>query len=273
MIKSKLSCCIVTLFLCACTSKTSIIFHEIEPISVDQKVNTCTFVKSVDGEVISAFNYDGNQIVIENKVIKCPSVDTSKMGKQTITFYYDDKEYTLQIEVVDNQPPIFDKEVNAIELELFGNEKMILDYFLAEDHDKKITWKLEGDINYDKVGVYPIKVIVSDSSDNKNEKEVVVTVKEKQEVKKEETQDPNKVPVLPDLPPKDEGTTNSNSVTQVTAVSKTFLFSDGYDYSTCYEASVNYAKSMIAQKKANGYECNPIRNEREEYIGYKVIFK
>ena len=71
---------------------------------------------------------------------------------------------------------------------------------------------------------------------------------------------------------KQESSEPTKTEIHLTAENRRFLFSDGYDYESSYQAAVTYAQQMIKEHKANGYNCNPIRNDRQEYVGYEVVF-
>lgn len=279
-----LSILVLLLFGCT-TQKSKIEFIENNKIEAGSSFNTCTLVKSVNDIEITKFHMDGNRIILdEDNTVICPSVDTAKLGNQTINFLINDKNYSYTIDVVDKTAPIIKYKEEKIEVQQGCTREDFFKKLEIRDSYSEFKTDIKGELNFDVPDIYNVEIIVEDSAGNKVKKKISVLVK-KREDKRTQTKEYDKKTDATDEKEKQsissQESDSSYSSEQKeqdnfeneSIENKTFLFSEGYDYNTCYEKAVEYAESMINSGKVKGYTCIPIRNERQEYIGYEVVFK
>lgn len=84
----------------------------------------------------------------------------------------------INIQSVDKKAPVFVDYVEEIELEK-GNcgEEDILDRFKASDMSGLLEYYIVGDINFNAIGDYSIKVACCDASSNTSIREVLVKIR------------------------------------------------------------------------------------------------
>lgn len=127
---------------------------------------------------------------IKDKVKVKSNVDTSKFGKYTVTYTLEYKYLFIKKKLIRN---VYVKDLVSPELNinsddhiyLYLNENFELPTFSANDNiDGDITDKVKVNSNIDitKIGKYNITYSVSDSSNNVTEKNIEVTVDEKQKL-------------------------------------------------------------------------------------------
>lgn len=249
---------------------------------MDSDVNTCSLVESVNGKKVTKFDWDGDRIVVEDDAIVCPVLDTHEMGKKTLIFTYRNGEYPLEINIIDDIKPVMGYKSNELILNISDSEKDLLQKLdISDEHSAIEKLFVEGKINYDQEGKYPVKIHAEDESGNVLEKEITVIIQKEEKTEKQKETKPNEetgnhqqkyTEQQNDVPPQQNQGNGQNHQNAAAAENKMFLFSEGYDYDSCYQAGISYAKEMVAQGKANGYTCTPIKDGKE-YIGYQVIFK
>lgn len=277
---------IILLFSClcilfGCSSEQELEFVKDQKIEAGIKFNSCTLIKSVNGRKITKFDMDGNRIVVGNDTITCPYIDTSKVGEQTVEFKFNDKSYHYTIEVCDMTAPVIQFNEDQMDIPKGSTNEELIKHLEISDLYSEFKVEIEGILNLNEAGEYSVEVVVKDSEGNEAKKSLTVKVIE---IKKEEVppkqidkKDKDKTNSLPSSSnqtnEKNTETKKPDSEYHATVQNKTFLFSDGYDYNSSYEAAVQYAESMMRQGKAKGYNCVPMRNDKQEYIGYQVIFK
>ncbi len=111
-------------------------------------------------------------------------LDTDSLGEKEITINYKNsngwkKKYTYKYNVKDTTSPIFSIPKNTY-IEVNADVNSILNKIFAGDNcDRKIDFTIEGDYNVSTVGNYDIKVIATDDSNNKTEKETTLHVYER----------------------------------------------------------------------------------------------
>ncbi len=288
MINSKIHVLILIAFLlsgCA-ANRCEIEFVTNTRIEAGIDYNACELVRSVNGKEITKFNLDGDRIIIDNDTVICPIVDTTVLGAKKVEFKYLDEIYEVTITVLDVTPPIFGIDKSVLKVQKGMNQKELIGFLNVHDDYSDFSISLEGNLDLNKLGEYDIKAIAKDDAGNCSEKSIHVIVEESanESTKREEKSINATAPV--NLPSNENNVNNNKPPLQndvddntsqekkhLIAENRTFLFSEGYDYQTCYDAAISYAEEMIAQNKANGYDCTPIRNEQQEYIGYQVVFK
>ena len=120
-------------------------------------------------DLISESNVDLNDIVL----------DTSKLGKNEITFDYKYRNHKftdkVTYEVVDTEKPHIFGGVNKT-VELNYDKNLCNLVIMIDNYDRNLTCEIEGDYNLNKVGVYRIKLNVTDASGNKNNHNITLNV-------------------------------------------------------------------------------------------------
>ena len=112
-----------------------------------------------------------------------PTIDTSKVGKQTIHFEYTTDEgypvtYDVEIEVVDVTPPIIFQSKNKTVYT--GSEDTIAkSLFCGDNYDPHPKCTLEGEYDLNTPGQYEVTFVGEDSSGNKATNTFTLTVKNK----------------------------------------------------------------------------------------------
>lgn len=270
----------ILILLCGCSSDNDEIkFSEIRTIQVGSEFNSCTLVEKVGDKEITKFDYDGNRILVNDKdAVTCPIIDTSKIGKREIRFKYKEKTYKVEIEIIDNQPPVISCKDKEIHISPNETEKELLNYIEINDNDEDTVVTFSG-IEFGKAGKYTVEVKAVDSSGNESKLQcdvIIEEIKESHDVVEPHENDP---PVKNETESagqsstkKPEHTETKEQPIKVKAENRRFLFSEGYDYTSCYNAALSYAKEVMANGLANGYTCEPIKAGKE-YIGYEVVFK
>lgn len=270
----------ILILLCGCSSDNDEIkFSENRTIQVGSEFNSCTLVEKVGDKEITKFDYDGNRILVNDRdAVTCPVVDTSKTGKREIRFKFKDKIYKIEVEIVDKTAPVINCKEKEIHISINETEKEILNYIEVVDYDEDIVVTVSG-IEYGKAGKYTIEVKAMDSSGNVSKLQCDVIIEEIKESHDDAEPHENDPPVKNEIESagqsstkKPEHTETKEQPIKVKAENRRFLFSEGYDYTSCYNAALSYAKEAMANGLANGYTCEPIKNGKE-YIGYEVVFK
>ena len=152
--------------------------------------------KDIDEGILIALNdnlvYEVNSEVKINSIIQSIEngilvdeeelLDTTKIGKQEVKIKVltdDNKEedYTFYVEIVDTQKPTI--ECNDVITITKGQEINLLDNIVAKDnYDEELKIEIEGEYDVNTASEYNLKFVVTDSSDNKSEKEFKLVVQE-----------------------------------------------------------------------------------------------
>lgn len=144
------------------------------------KVN---LIDSLEVEVYSKIRLKDFIQNINGKIDKNFTIDTSTLGTKKISFYYTNEEnikvpYEFKIKVVDKTPPIISMyDTYYMTLGYEGNLEKEL--FCGDNYDDHPTCKIEGEINPNIVGSYPVTYHAIDSSHNEIFHHFTVHVTEK----------------------------------------------------------------------------------------------
>lgn len=269
----------ILILLCGCSSENDIIkFSDDRKIQLGSEFNSCTLVEKVGDKEITKFDYDGNRILVDDEdAVTCPAVDASKIGKREIRFKFKDKTYMIEVEIIDKMPPVISCKEKEIYLDTDKIETDFLGHIDVSDGDDQTVITVSG-IEYGKSGTYTAEVKATDSSGNASKMQITVIIEEIKEADKDVETTKKDPPVKNETDqPKQPSLDKTkeiieNDPVKIKAENRRFLFSEGYDYVSCYEAALSYAKAAMSNGMANGYTCEPIKNGKE-YIGYIVIFK
>lgn len=105
-------------------------------------------------------------------------IDTEKLGKQEVEYKVNDEVKKIIVNVKDTTPPYIGlrEYYNHIIDTNFTFEK---DVICADNYDKNITCNIIGDYDISVLGENKLKVVATDSSNNKTEKDFILRVIEK----------------------------------------------------------------------------------------------
>ncbi len=270
MIKRIILLIIISFFIVGC-SKQPTITHSIEfekdvVIEYGDKVDSTQYIVSVDNITANSNNKEGNKLYISTFYVECPDIDSSKLGKQNLIYNIGKEEYSLTVTVKDTQPPKIILEKDNYEIEE-GKKISLLDIrFSITDNctplkDIKLELQERDSKTY---------LVATDSSKNKSEKVINISVKKKKENNSQ--------------PSNGDGSNNSSSGQQGNKDSKSssqkknessgaqntvkngekFYFKDGYDEGDCVSSLSKSGKSGT---------CVPIKDkEGKLFIGYQILF-
>ncbi len=115
---------------------------------------------------------DGDDILNSLDVAISHDIQIDRIGSYHIFYHLTDDQghevnETLEIEVIDNVKPIITKKEDLV-FPVFSPELFIASYFLVTDNydEDVLDIQIETDIDYDKIGLYPIIVTAEDTSGN-----------------------------------------------------------------------------------------------------------
>lgn len=129
---------------------------------INSKAMASDYIENIDG----------------GKLKKDVQIDTSKLGKKkcklVLIIKGEEKNYDFEVIVVDTKAPIIsmESEVNV----LLGNTSKIEDMAKVSDNSGKFKTELKGSYDAKKAGSYKLRLIATDNSGNKAEKEIKVNV-------------------------------------------------------------------------------------------------
>lgn len=118
-------------------------------------------------------------------ISKDKNISTKKLGSNKVTIKYKYKrkrreyKYDITYKVIDTTKPIFLSADENITM-LKGEEKDFCEKInIADNYDNDVKCNIEGNIDINTVGKYNLKYVITDNSDNKDEKDFTVNVVEK----------------------------------------------------------------------------------------------
>ena len=129
---------------------------------INSKAMASDYIENIDG----------------GKLKKDIQIDTSKLGKKkcklVLIIKGEEKNYDFEVKVVDTKAPTINMEgeVNV----LLGNTSKIEDMAKVSDNSGKFKTQLKGNYDAKKAGSYKLRLIATDNSGNKAEKEIKVNV-------------------------------------------------------------------------------------------------
>ena len=134
-------------------------------------------------EVFSDFNYFS---LIENKNVDILSsdekVNTETTGTKTkrISVKYDKKKYfiNMNVNVIDVTKPVLLSYSSNVTTTLMNVTYPCDKALYIDDYDNKPSCVISGDVSYDTVGTYPVKMTISDAGGNSVEKDINIKVVE-----------------------------------------------------------------------------------------------
>ena len=145
--------------------KTNIELYDDLNLEINSEVYLLSLIKRVDN----------GELLTENI-----RVDTSTLGEQQINIKYinefgNEEEYNFEVNIVDTTKPIieFESELSTT----IGNEINLLERVQVSDNSlEELSVNVSGDYNFNVVGTYNLKYVVTDSSGNTTEEEFILKV-------------------------------------------------------------------------------------------------
>lgn len=128
---------------------------------------------------------------IDGKVITNKTLNTEKLGKQEISFIYEnekkkEKRGVFTIDVVDEEKPLVWLS-GSYSARVGSNLNLEEEIFCADNYDSNPTCKVEGDYDLNTAGTYNLTYVATDSSNNEERINFILNVYEPSNV--EETND------------------------------------------------------------------------------------
>lgn len=162
-------------------TETYITFDNEQVFEYSRDFDVCQLVEEVDGYTKESFVYDVGKILLPNeKMVMCNS---SKKPLELDTFEYAFKyrgnEEYKKITFIDTTPPTFNKIKKEYVVEK-GNEYFNLNNIISVSDNYTNDFELffNGEYDINKVGKYPMEVVVFDSSFNKATYNFTIIIKD-----------------------------------------------------------------------------------------------
>lgn len=157
-----------------------------ETIRVNETINACAFVKSVDGIQVEPGMQQGDQIVADGKIIiGCSSSLTlSELGDYLLEYQINERQTEgVTVKVIDDLAPEIKVSQKEYEVEE-GNEYFDIanEVSFSDNYDKEFLHSIDHDIDISKPGDYRVSIYARDSSGNETRKSVLVKVVEKEKI-------------------------------------------------------------------------------------------
>lgn len=178
---------LLLLLLSGCQRKRHELLVEApETIRVNETINACALVKSVDGIKIEPGMQQGDQIVVDDRiVIGCNSSMTpDELGDYLLEYQINERQTeSVTVRVIDDVAPEIKARQDSYEVEE-GNEYFNIanEVFFSDNYDKEFLHSIDHDIDIDKPGDYKVSIYAKDSSGNEARKSLLVRVVEKEKV-------------------------------------------------------------------------------------------
>ena len=168
-----------TMMLYGCVVTGHTIEFTGDKVQVNEAIDACLFIKSVDGIEITDDMRESNRIVLDDGVLECSPLKNNQLGNLEISYSYDNQVYKYTVMVVDEEAPVINV-LDEYEVEV-GNEYFDLEnrVVFSDNYDKEMSKDIQGDFDINTPGTYDLKAIATDSSGNTTEKEFRVIVIEK----------------------------------------------------------------------------------------------
>lgn len=175
------------LLLSGCQSRRhELLIETPETISVNETINACAFVKSVDGIQVEPEMQQGDQIIVNDRIIiGCSSSLTpSELGDYLLDYQINERQTeAVTVKVIDDLAPEIKVSQEEYEVEE-GNEYFNIsnEVSFSDNYDKEFLHSIDHDIDISKPGDYRVSIYARDSSGNETRKSVLVKVVEKEKI-------------------------------------------------------------------------------------------
>lgn len=247
---------------------------------------------------------DGRKLTVGNLIVRWKgSFTTERTGIYAVTFtsnMSEDTDITKSITVADISAPkivIPNRKVSVSLDELKALNPQNL-FYVKDNSDDDISISADYEKSPSSSGDYPMKITAIDASGNAGKAKMTLHVSVPEQPKPAESQ-PRQDPQSKE-PQTTQGQTGtggrqtdrkrdeaqsgndaSGSTPQpsvqkkdrkATAQPRTFAFREGSDMNATYQEAMAYARSMLSQGSASGYDIAPVQGSDGVYTGYRVTF-
>ena len=267
----------------------SLVFEDDIIIEYGEDVDSSKFLKRVDSFLINDSMREKGKINVSNITIKCPKLDTKKIGKFELVYKIDNEVYRTAICIKDTNKPVI--ELAKEKLTLTIDDKLDLSKAVknvSDPIDGKLKYSekvVEKDGYYfvtDKVDTkkartYKAQVIEIDKNGNKSIAEVDIEIKKKKVNKSTNKKHPVQKPSTDNNVNKqdkvdqedviDKQNIRPNSDADI-SVTKDYLFDDGYTIDTAPRQC-----QIDLESSGRSGSCTPIQDENGIYKGMRLILK
>ena len=159
----------IILFIKFITTKKS-------PFQLKLNIESIEYGEEFNKDMIKSLMYNGKDIKDTSEY----EFKYEKLGKNDLIIKYDNKTYTIKIDVIDSKKPEIELEGDTVYL-ILNDEYKELGYKATDNYDGEITDKveIENKVDNKKIGEYKIIYKVKDTSSNETIKERKVIVTDK----------------------------------------------------------------------------------------------
>lgn len=143
---------------------------------------------------------------------------------------------------------------------------------IEDNLDQSPTYKIEGKVNIEQIGEYPVTIVAKDDSGNINIKKITIFVSKKEETIKDSKNEIDEMPNKTKIP--NAGTNNQSSITPKPATpleNKFFPFREGVSRDVVYQECMNYIATQLANSSGIGY-CIVVDDNNGIHIGYQAQY-
>lgn len=231
------------------------------------EIDVCQYIEKIDDTKIRNFNRSANKIDEGKYHVACPVSKINKLGKQEVTISINNVDVVLNFQVVDTTPPEIQIEKENLTVEenneFFDLKKLIT---IKDSYDSKPVIGFTGEYDLSTPGKYNVGISAKDSNDNKSKKEVSIVVAEKEVKVIEKEVIVNGSSNASSNNSNGSNIQNNPSVPQSppllsSSPSKSFLFSEGFDMVTGFDACKVY-------RGASSGSCSPLMDSSNITYGY-----
>ena len=249
---------IIILICCSCNKKYDVYKMPKDAYINLNENNFIVFEKHTTKELIKDTNV---------KVLKKDSLINNKIGehKYTIEYEYNKRKYKYDVtyKIIDNINPVFINTIKEIKVEKNTDEILCDKISYADNYDNKVKCEVVGDYDFTTIGKYNLKFLITDSSNNKNEKNFILNIVDELEKKKEDNH-PNYLYINDIKKYKNENTSIGIDISK---------WQGNIDFSKLKEQGIEFIIMRIGYQKDDDFELDPkfneYYNEAKKY-GFKI---
>lgn len=232
-----------------------------------ENFDVCQVITKIEGKKISKYDRSPGKIETDDYDVACPNLQIHDLGKQEVKIQINSVPVTLDFTIVDTTPPTIKVDTSTFNVEegntYFDIKKLVT---VTDAYDPNPAVGFSGSYDLNKPGTYTVTIKAQDSSKNTATKTVNihVTQKEVQVIEKEVPVTNNTVPNTPHAqqPAPNAPNTPIQAPSASSLPPKTFMFTDGYDLISGFDACKTYRGS-------NSGSCSPIQNADGMPYGYQ----
>lgn len=292
-------CVFACVFFSGCAAKDyTIKFDKNMTLDYKSKDTPLSLIKKIGNKKITSKDIKDGRIKVDNLIVTCDEIDTSKKGQFEIKYYTNDvdhKEIRKSVKVSDISKPTISFSEDQITLLVSQIPSFnILDYIdVSDNDDQEPVIKMNLDHQMNLAGEYTVTVSAKDSTGNESVKELKIVVSadpepvveqppvdqnnqggsnsvdtskkdDKKTADKNDSSNSNQSKPNEDKPV--ESKPDSNKTNQSSKIPSQFNKFFVGDTIPVYEEAYAYANRIFASGQVNGYSVEPTGT------GYQVIF-